>query len=149
MKKFKFRLEALKKLREFKEKRLKVELGEILREIRNVEDRLDEISHEVDEGYRSQETVLEEDTEGRLIKFYPMFFQGKAADRVKNKEKLKELNKKYNDKLEELKIARGETKVLEKLEEKEFTKFKKTQERKEQEELEETFQMMKLARGER
>ena len=149
MKKFKFRLRALKKLREFREKKLKVELGNILREINNVEDRLRVIDDEVDEGYRSQESVLEEDTEGKLIKFYPMYFQGKAADKVKTNTKLDWLKDKYDEKMGELKIARGESKVIEKLEEKEHKTFKKLQDRKMQAELEETFQIMKLARGEK
>lgn len=149
MKKFKFRLEALQKLRDFKEKKLKIELGEILKEINAVEDRLTEIANEVEEGYRSQEQVLEDNTDGRLVKFYPIYFQGKSVDRAENIEKLELLRIKYVNKMEELKKARGESKVVEKLKEKDFKKFQRERDRKLQMELEETFQMMKLAQGEK
>jgi flagellar biosynthesis chaperone FliJ len=43
MQKFKFKLDGLLKVREFNEKKIKIELGEILREITAVEDKIAEL----------------------------------------------------------------------------------------------------------
>ena len=65
MQKFKFKLDALLKVREFKEKKIKIELGEILKEIGLVENKITAANIAIDESYQAQETVLADPASGR------------------------------------------------------------------------------------
>jgi flagellar FliJ protein len=141
MQKFKFKLDGLLKVREFKEKKVKIELAEILKEIADVEDKIEKIHFAIDEAYEAQDKFLSSASEGRMIQFFPMFIQGKKED-LKNKESLLwALKKKYTAKVEELGKARGDVKVLENFKEKKKTEHKKYTDKKEQEEIEEIFTM--------
>ena len=141
MQKFKFKLDGLLKVREFKEKRIKIELAEILKEIADVEEAIEKINIAVGEAYDAQEKFLSDASAGRMIQFFPMFIQGKKED-LKNKESLLwALKKKYAAKVEELGKARGDVKVLENFKDKKKTEHHKIAEKKIQEEIEENFIM--------
>lgn len=141
MQKFKFKLDGLLKVREFKEKRIKIELAEILKEIADVEDAIEKINLAVGEAYDAQEKFLTDASAGRMIQFFPMFIQGKKED-LKNRESLLwALRKKYAAKVEELGKARGEVKVLENFKDKKKTEHHRAAVKKEQEEIEENFIM--------
>jgi flagellar FliJ protein len=141
MQKFKFKLDGLLKVREFKEKRIKIELAEILKEIADVEDKIVNINIAVGEAYDAQDKFLADASAGRMIQFFPMFIQGKKED-LKNKESLLwALKKKYALKIEELATARGEVKVMENFKEKKKTEHHKIAMKKEQDEIEENFIM--------
>lgn len=141
MQKFKFKLDGLLKVREFKEKRIKIELAEILKEIADVEEAIVKINMAVGEAYDAQDKFLSDATAGRMIQFFPMFIQGKKED-LKNKESLLwALQKKYTAKIEELARARGDVKVLENFKDKKKTEHRKAAVKKEQEEIEENFIM--------
>jgi flagellar FliJ protein len=58
MKKFKFKLDALLKLREFNEKKIKVEWGEILKEINTTEELIAKMNRDIDEVYAMQEEMM-------------------------------------------------------------------------------------------
>jgi flagellar FliJ protein len=141
MQKFKFKLDALLKVREFKEKKVKIELAEILKEITDVEDKITKINVSVAEAYEAQEKFIADAAAGRMIQFFPMFIQGKKED-LKNKESLLwALKKKYAAKIEELGRARGEVKILENFKDKQQTEHRKKATKKEQDEIEENFIM--------
>jgi flagellar FliJ protein len=137
MKKFKFKLDALLKLREFNEKKIKVELGEILKEINTTEELIDKMNRDIDEVYAMQEEMMKTDTFGRALHFFPFYINGRKED-IKNKTTLLwSLQKKYQVKIEELAKARGEVKVMENFKEKERVEFKKEQDKKEMSAIEE------------
>lgn len=141
MQKFKFKLDGLLKVREFKEKKVKIELGEILREINAVEDKIAAANAAIAETYDAQETFMQDPSQGQMLQFFPLFIQGKKED-IKNKENLLwSLKKKYDIKIAELATARGEVKVMENYKEKELTDWKKVKNKKEQEGIEEILQM--------
>jgi flagellar FliJ protein len=141
MQKFKFKLDGLLKVREFKEQKIKIELASILKEIAEVEDAIDKINIAVGEAYDAQDKFLADASAGRMIQFFPMFIQGKKED-LKNKESLLwALKKKYTAKVEELGKARGDVKVLENFKEKKKVEHHKIAEKKQQEEIEENFTM--------
>jgi flagellar FliJ protein len=141
MQKFKFKLDGLLKVREFKEKKIKIELGEILREISAVEDKISLANAAISETYDAQEAFMKDPSSGQMLQFFPMFIQGKKDD-IKNKENLLwALKKKYEKKIAELAIARGEVKVMENFKEKKQGEWTKEKNKKEQEAIEEILMM--------
>lgn len=137
MQKFKFKLDALLKVREFKEKKIKIELGEILKEIGDVEDKIAVANKAIDDTYEAQETFMKDPAAGRMIQFFPYFIQGKKED-IKNKENLLwALRKKYDAKILELAQARGQVKVMENFKEKKKSEYTHERNKKEQEAIDE------------
>ncbi len=138
MKKHKFKLAAVLKLREAKEKKVKAELGSIVKEIQKVKDRLIQIDNDVDVYYNSQEhSVANHGSAGRMIRFYPEAVQGLKSDRVVTENLLAALNRKYDRKVQELKVAMGETKIMTNMKEKDFQEHKKKVNKKVQSDIDE------------
>lgn len=141
MQKFKFKLDGLLKVREFKEKQLKIELGEILKEINLVEEKIAEANRAIAETYDAQEACMREPSNGQMLQFFPLFIQGKKED-IKNKDNLLwSLRKKYDKKVAELATARGEVKVMENFKDKKKDEWSKEKNKKEQEAIEEILMM--------
>lgn len=125
MPKYKFKLEGLLKLRKFKEQQLKVELGRIVGEKIRVENRIVELKGHIGEAYDGQEKVLQGEANGEMIKFFPYFIEAKNSAIANEVNKLENLQNQYEEKVAEMKVARGETKVIDKLKEKDKNIFKK------------------------
>ncbi len=143
MKKFKFKLDGLLKVREFNEKKIKIELGEILKEITSVEDAILKMNQDIDETYRAQEEMMKEPAAGAMIQFFPFYIEGRKSD-IKNKENLLwSLQKKYERKIEELAKARGEVKILENFKDKKKIEWTKERDKKEMQTIEEILMMRK------
>ena len=141
MQKFKFKLDGLLKVREFKEKQLKIELGLILKEINEVEDKIAAANAAIVETYDAQEAFMKDSSSGLMLQFYPIFIQGKKED-IKNKENLLwSLRKKQEKKVAEMAIARGEVKVMENFKEKKQIEWSKEKNKKEQEAIDEILMM--------
>lgn len=137
MQKFHFKLNGLLKVREFKEKKIKIELGEILKEISQVENDIIKMNKDIDETYQAQEDLMKDPSAGKMIQFFPYFIQGKK-EHIKVKEnELYALRKKYERKVEELAEARGEVKILENFKDKKKTEWRKEYDKKIQEDMEE------------
>lgn len=144
MQKFKFKLDGLLKVREFSEKKIKIELGQLLKEINRVNDLIAKLNRDLDDAYHEQEKILSGHANGNLLKFFPYFVTGKKAD-IKNQEALKlDLSEKYKLKIHELAIARGEVKVLENFKDKKKTEWVKEKDKKEQMSIEE---LLMIRRG--
>jgi flagellar protein FliJ len=131
MKKFKFRLRGVEKLREFKEKTLKMELGRINQNIEGVKGRLRTLRADIGDAYNAQEAVLQTSTKALNVQFFPYYIQGKNTDIDQNLESLAQLEQQFKDKVQELAVARGEVKIIQKLKEKDLNKYKKEKLRKE------------------
>lgn len=142
MQKFKFKLDGLLKVREFKEKKIKIELGEILKEMNDVEEKIALANTAISETYDAQEAFMQDSTSsGQMLQFFPLFIQGKKED-IKNKENLLwSLRKKYDKKIAELAQARGEVKIMENFKEKKHGEWSKEKNKKEQEAIEEILMM--------
>lgn len=137
MKKFKFKLDGLLKVREFNEKKIKIELGEILKEIHATEEAIAKMNRDIDETYKAQEDLIATSADGRLLQFFPYYIQGRKED-IKNKETLMwSLRKKYENKVQELAQARGQVKVLENFKDKKKVEWTKERDKKELETIEE------------
>jgi flagellar FliJ protein len=137
MKKFKFKLDGLLKVREFAEKRIKIELGEILKEINSTEEYIAKMNRDIDDTYKAQEELISTATSGSMLQFFPYYIKGRKED-IKNKETLLwSLRRKYDKKIAELALARGEVKVLENFKDKKKTEWTKERDKKELETIEE------------
>lgn len=148
MKKFKFKLDGLLKVREFNEKKIKIELGEILKEITSTEDQIAKMNRDIDETYKAQDDLLATAADGRLLQFFPYYIQGRKED-IKNKENLLwSLRKKYENKVQELAQARGEVKVLENFKDKKKHEWTKERDKKELETIEEILMMRRNSSSE-
>jgi flagellar FliJ protein len=137
MKKFKFKLDGLLKVREFNEKKIKIELGEILKEIGAANEQIAKMNKDIDDTYKAQEELVATSADGRLLQFFPFYIQGRKED-IKNKENLLwSLQKKYENKVQELAMARGQVKVLENFKDKKKVEWTKEKDKKELETIEE------------
>jgi|GEM_PF-580817 len=139
--KFKFKLEALLKVREFKEKNLKVELGRIIQEIELQKERIVQINSDIDQSYQTHDQMVNEVVSGSFLQFFPAYLKGKKAELELAHNNLDSLQKKMEAKLIELAQARGETKVLENQKDREKTVHKKEIDKKIHEDIEELFIM--------
>lgn len=145
--KFKFKLDALLKLREFKEKQLKVELGNIVKEVQESKEKIADYHDHIEEAYRGQESMLDDSsTKGEMIKFFPYFIEGKNTAIKIEEDKLVQLELRYQEKVKEMTIARGETKVIDKLKEKKVAEYKKEKNKKDFEDIEE-MRILRLGAG--
>jgi len=148
MQKFKFKLDALLKVREFKEKRVKIELGEILKQISAVEEKIKFANEAIDETYKAQEAFMSDPSSGRMLQFFPYFIQGKKED-IKNQENLLwALKRKYDVKITELAQARGQVKIMENFKEKKKDEWTKIKNKKEQEDLDEIINIRRIGMNE-
>lgn len=142
MKKFKFKLDGVLKVREFNEQKVKIELGTILRELNLVKEEIQKANDEITEAYNAQETALRNGkTTAQMLQFFPMFITGKK-EYIKNKENLLwSLQKKYEKKVQDLATARGEVKIMENFKDKKKDEWSKEKNKKEQEAIEEILMM--------
>lgn len=148
MKGFKFKLDGLLKLREFKENSIKSQLGAILKEINRVEGKIEEIEKSIDESYKSQEEFLAQPAAGEMIKFFPYFIQGRKEDLAVQHNLLRGLRNQYEQKLLELKKARGDVKVLENMKDKKSSEFRKAANKKREADIEDILNLRRLSEQE-
>jgi flagellar protein FliJ len=145
MKKFKFKLDGLLKVREFREKKLKLELGEIMKEINSLKELNKELNNAISEAYRGQEQLLADSTGAKMLEFFPFFIEAKK-EHIKNNENLiYSLQRKYEQKVHELTVAMGEVKVIDNLKDKEQTEYKKEADKKYQQDIEDLLHMKRHA----
>lgn len=144
MKGFKFKLEGLLKLREFKENAIKSELGGILKEMTRIEQKIDAIEASIDESYKSQEEFLAKPAAGEMIRFFPYFIKGKKEDLAVQHNLMRSLKNQYQQKLLELKKARGDVKVIENMKDKKKTEFKKASNKKREADIEDILNLRRL-----
>lgn len=143
MKKFNYKLEALKQLKDFNEHKVKIEIGKVNREIAQIKEKLAQCDLHLSESYDSHQSVAEEGSSARLMSFYPLFTEGKNAQIQKYKNILYSLEKKYDALLEELRGKRAEAKLMAEMKEKAKTKFKKELNKKQEIEIQDNFLITK------
>lgn len=135
--KFKFKLHGLLKVREFKEKAIKLELGRILTEIETAKGTIERAQKDIEECYIAQEEFVSEPAAGRMVQFFPQFIQAKREEQKIQRNILYALERKYEYKIKELALAKGEVKVIDNLKEKQQLEHKKHADKKFQETIEE------------
>lgn len=147
MKKYKFKLEALLKIRKLKEETCKMEIGHIQVQITKLEKEILLHNQGIKDAFESQEVALKSGLTGQELRFHPFFVQGKRAN-IKNIEnKISELSKLKEKKLEELKYLRADVKVIKKMKVKDQQLHKRKTEKKQSSEIEEQIRNWKKIVG--
>lgn len=143
MKKFKFKLEAILKMRELKEDQCKAEIGKIQSKINLLNDYKVSENQGIDKAYTDQEIGLGQGMKGQELHFHPYFIRGKRARINQIDTEVAELTDELTDKFEELKKLRADVKVIQKMKEKEKKKYKKEFNKKQFAQIEEQVQNWK------
>ncbi len=144
MSKYKFKLDALLKLRHLKEEQCKLEIGRLQIQITNFKKLIAKHEDEIGQAYQSQEQELNQGLSGVEARFYPFFVSGKRAHIDKIQNELNELQKEIDKKYEALKKLRGDVKVIEQMKDKDHKKYKKELEKKAFAEMEEQTQNWRI-----
>lgn len=146
MKKFKFELAALLKMRKLKEDQCKTEVGRIQVNIQQAHKAIAQHRSDIEEAFESQRVSLSSQISAQEVKFYPYFVEGKDQT-IKNLEsEIKRLEELKQEKLLELAKFRADVKVLENMEDKKRKNYKKEIAKKEQTQLEEQVLIWDMAK---
>ncbi len=147
MKKFNFRLQGALKIREFKEDTIKAQMGMVLKKISSIEDKVKSIEESLNESFRSQESILHNPTNAKMIQFYPDYNSARYADLKLTLKKRDELFIEFEELRKKLSLAKADVKVIESLKEKKFIEHKKEILKKETMEIEESYSNSLLIKG--
>lgn len=139
---FKFKLEGLLKLRHFTEEKIKYQLGEIVQELTKLKSEIVQLKKDISVGFESQENMLKEATNGKMLQFYSYYIQGKREHIKYRQNLIANLEVQREKKVRELEKAMGDSKIVENLKEKKLTEFK-MEVNKKQEEAREELAIMK------
>ena len=135
MKKMMFRLEHVLRLREFEEKKAKLELGNVLGRINATNIEIEEARKQINTSDLEFRDFLTEPRKILEIRIFPFIMDELQRTINKKMHDLIILNKELEEKKISLKIAEGKLKVIEKLKEKQYEKFKKEIDKKYQNEI--------------
>ena len=144
-KKFKFKLEAVLKVRKLKEDQCKMEIGKLQVRMNELKEYRRQNEASIDNAYADQENALGAGASGREAQFHPYFVKGKKANIKVIDGEMAMLQEQLDYRLRELNQLRGDVKLVEEMKEKEKIKYKKEQNKKEFEVIEEQVQNWKLA----
>lgn len=136
-KKFKFKLEAVLKVRKIKEDQCKMEIGRLQVRMKELEGFKVENNTSIDTAYADQELSLEAGLSGRELQFHPFFVTGKKANLDVIEKEMAMLKEQLDYRYNELNHLRGEVKLVEEMKSKEQIKHKKERTKKEYEQIEE------------
>ncbi len=130
MKKMKFRLEHVLRLREFEEKKAKLELGLVLGKINGLNFEIDEAKKQMQKSNNEFNQYLKETRKVQDIKIFPFLIEDLQRIIDKKKQDLLILKKELEVKKNILKVAETKFKILEKLKENQLERFKKEENKK-------------------
>lgn len=140
MKKYKFKLDPLLKIRKLKEEQCKMEIGRCQVKIRELKEQIQAHDNSIDEAYESQEEALDKGIEGQAIQFYPYFVSGKTAHIKILEGEVEQIQKQVDRKFQELSRLRANVKVIEKMKHKDRVNYKRELNKKLESDLEESNQ---------
>ena len=125
MKKYEFRLEAVLKLRRFKEETCRTELGHLLMHLNKIDEQLIYEKKEIEKYDTIQEDALKTGMNGGQLQAFPMLVAAKERNmQLLNRDRVKQVQL-VEEKKGELATVRGELKMVENLKEKDFEAYKK------------------------
>lgn len=139
--KYKFKLQGLLRLREFREYQVKLKISQINKRIYEINNQIAREKKEIEESHNSMCDMVEAGISGEMISFFPYFIQGKEQRIKQLQEELVQRKNEYKETIAELSEARGEVKLIEKMKEKDFDKYKKELQKKEDKILEDLVQV--------
>ena len=142
MKKFKFSLESILKIKEFDEKRFKLELGNLIKKKEEIYSTIKKLENELDRAF-SLKSSTNETISGKFLLSLPNVISGKRFLLEQEKEKINGVEEEIESKKKELVKSMGDKQTYVNLKEKELIKYKKYREKKISEEIEENYMMNK------
>ena len=145
--KYKFKLDGLLKLRQFKEHKGKIELAQINRKILNHEEKVINAEEEIKKTYKQVEAGLERGKESGVLSIYPIYIQAQRNYIKQQKEKLEKMGGEFKQKLQALSELRGGVKVLENMKTREFKQYKRDYRKKIESEIEDVLMAGRVGRG--
>ena len=140
MKGFKFKLDALLKVRKLKEDQCKMEIGRL--QVQKQE-KVEEIKRQnlgIDKAYGDQEVSVEQGAKGLDLRFYPYYMQGKRTNIRLLEQEIAVLDREIAAKNKELIEHRANVKVLDSMKEKHKEQYKKALNKKIDNDIEEQVQ---------
>lgn len=147
MKKFKFKLDGLLKVREFKEEEAKRLLGETIKDIENAKAEIEKNKNEISESFSKMSKSISSATELKLATFYPRYIKRLQDDLERNENLLFALNVKLAERRKDLAKAMADVDLLEKFKNKKTTEHKKYYEKKENLEIEDALRIRRAYEG--
>ena len=138
---FKFKLGSLYRLKIFKEEKISIQLGEIVKKVDIMKKKIKNLNFYLQDEYYHYEKTIAHKTNARYVQLHPSLIDARRIQ-IKTAEKnLKDLQYQYEQKMKELVKAKGEVKVMEKLKEDAFLKHKRKHNKKEEQDIEDLQQM--------
>lgn len=125
MQRYRFRLEAVLKVRRMREEACRNNLGKLMVERRNLVELTETLAKEIHHAYSAQETSLEQGMQARLAAFFPILVEGKDAHIKEVEGKISALDLRIEEVKKELTALRAELKAVENLREKDHGAWRK------------------------
>jgi flagellar FliJ protein len=140
MKKYKFKLDALLKIRKIKEDQCKMHIGQLQVHLTALRSELSGHHKDISEAFELQEKSLVGGASGLETRFHPYFVQGKRTHIQKIEDEIEEFEAKVQQMYSRLNEFRADVKVITQMKEKDQKKYKKESEKKMNAEIEEQVQ---------
>lgn len=125
MKKYQFKLEAVLKLRKLREENCRTELGTLLRDLTEIENRISHENVEIEKYFKIQEESMKGGASAGRLQTFPGLVAAKEQMIRVLEDKKRRQEDYIAEKKQELAELRGELKVMENLREKDFNEWKK------------------------
>jgi flagellar FliJ protein len=142
-KKYKFKLEALLKIRKIREDQCKMEIGRVQIEISKVKANISEQTQGIAEAYELQEQSLQGGAKGLETRFHPYFVEGKRSHIASLEKDLQELEERVARLYQILTQFRADVKVIDQMKDKDQKAYKKATDKKMYQDIEEQVQNWK------
>ncbi len=125
MKKYKFKLDALLKIRKIKEDQLKMQIGQVQVHITSLKKEVANHNSDIAEAFALQEQSLGGGASGLETRFHPYFVQGKRTHISKVEDEIEQFENKIEQMYLMLNKLRADVKVIEEMKDKDRKKYKK------------------------
>lgn len=125
MKRFKFKLQAVLKVREISEEKCRQEMGQLVTKREGLLKEIKTIRSHIEAGYHEQETMLKSGTSARgLTYFSDLFFSREKSIEIIEDE-IRKLDTDIDEKRQDLVQRQADLKLINKLKEKHFEEYRK------------------------
>jgi flagellar biosynthesis chaperone FliJ len=137
MKKFKYSLDILIRVRDANKSKIQFRLGEIQQAVNRHQGQIDYDLKQINLSLESQNTTLQQGLKANQMQAVPIFVFSKRANIKLHKEAIEKLEEEKKGLLERLKIIKNEIKVYNDMKDREYKKHKKKLLKKQEQKLEE------------
>ncbi|MCT4642062.1 MAG: flagellar FliJ family protein [Bacteriovoracaceae bacterium] len=141
MKKYKYKLDALIKMRKIKEDRCKMEIGRIQNRIKELEGFKKGHIDFKEQTYKAQEEILKTNATVSQVGHIPSFIETNLDHIERIDDEIKWLEEQRKSRIIQLGKLKSDVKVIESMKEKDFSKYKKEFNKKQNETIEELVQI--------